>query len=56
MMGPETLGHTRDVAGAFEIIFKLHKLLQWAKIDYRTWFKQQILLWAKETVGEKPAK
>lgn len=51
MMGPVSMGSTRNVNGTFEIAYKLYVLMKWGKTDYETWFKKHLLTWCKYTAA-----
>ncbi|KAL8856241.1 MAG: hypothetical protein Q9178_007158 [Gyalolechia marmorata] len=44
---PLRFGSTEDIAGTFEIIYKLNILLQWGLNQYKAWFDKYILGWLR---------
>ena len=47
MMGPLSMGSTKNINGTFEIVYKLYILMKWAKTDYKAWFEEHLLTWCK---------
>ena len=43
IMGPENLGSTTTKEGVWEIIYRLHLLIQWGTKDYADWFENSVL-------------
>ncbi|KAL8920428.1 MAG: hypothetical protein Q9172_004500 [Xanthocarpia lactea] len=44
---PLRFGSTEDIAGTFEIIYKLNILVQWGLNQYKAWFDKYILGWLR---------
>lgn len=53
MMGPENLGSTATLTGTWDIIFRLHVLMEWGTTEYRTWFETHILGWCKKRCSSR---
>lgn len=54
MMGPMPMGHTRDEKGLWEISYKMDAILEWGTTEYKQWFDEEVLTWAKTQSSSTP--
>lgn len=54
-MGPIRIRDTRIIVGK-QIPYKLDQLLQWGETEYRSWFEEEIMGWAKATAASRGSK
>ena len=48
MMGPIRMGNTSDLNGLWEIVHRLHILIEWGANEYRQWFQDNVMRWARK--------
>ena len=41
--GPMAFGSTVDLPGIWQILYRLHILMDWGRTEYTAWFKEHIL-------------
>ncbi|KAI4118160.1 MAG: hypothetical protein LQ341_007633 [Variospora aurantia] len=52
LIGPQPFGSTADIAGTWEILYRLNILIRWGIGKYQEWFNKHILGWAREQGSE----
>lgn len=55
MIGPQRLGSTETIEGAYEIASKMEILMQWAETKYAKWFDEKIMPWMRERIRQGEA-
>lgn len=50
MTGPVHMGNTSDLNGLWQIVHRLHILVEWGANEYSQWFQDNIIRWARELV------
>ncbi|KAL8777776.1 MAG: hypothetical protein Q9194_002359 [Teloschistes cf. exilis] len=53
MMGPLMIGSTESRTGMWHLMRSMHALVEWGATQYRQWFNDVVLDWAKRTVPSK---
>lgn len=48
MAGPFDFGSTLTIHGIWDILHRLHILVEWGRTDYRNWIDKHVLTWARK--------
>ena len=55
MLGPYELGSTAIRDSVWEIFYRLNKLIEWGTKEFKKWFDDNVIDWAKRRVKEVEA-
>jgi len=52
MLGPTDFGSTASVNGIWQILHRLHILMDWGQTEYAKWFQDHVMKWAREVAAK----